>query len=408
MPAETETPPTPNTETPPAPSGPTGIAAMMAQLDQAATSGKPIETKPEVKPEAKPETKPEGTKPEVKPAAKPEVKPSKTPPAEPEMTEADMEKVIKANPKAWRVFEASKKKWQTEKSTLESRIAQIEAKANTTPADDKKLEALNKQLEELRGEAGKYQQELIKRDYSASPEYRRDYIDKANNIYAEAVGFVEQLTVTEGDNERKATKADFDELRAMDLGARIKAAKAKFGDFASEVLGFTRDIDGVKRAAAEAVQRHAENYQKEAANRESMSAKEKADYDNFYKSSLEGVQKNESYGKWFSPDEADPEATQLLNSGYEEIEKVTAELDKLPVDQKAAYSAVFRARAAATPRLILEINRRDSKISELEAELAKYRGTDPGSQAGRGGDGIQPSGAKGIREAAAEFDNIPR
>lgn len=382
---------------------------MMAQLDQAATSGKSIpnpEDPPAPAPDAKPA--PAAAKPPAPPAPKPGDKPAAKPPTEPEMTEADMEKVIKANPKAWRVFEASKKKWQTEKSTLESRIAQIESKANQTPADDKRLEALNKQLEELRGEAGKYQQELIKRDYSASPEYKRDYIDKANSIYEEAVKFVVQLQVAEGEGERVATQADFDELRSLPLGARAKLAKQKFGDYATEVLGFTRDIDGIKRDAAAAIARHAENYQKEAANRETMSAKERADYDNFYKTSLDGIQKNETYGKWFSPDEADPEATELLNSGFSEIEKVTSELDKLPVDQRAAYSAVFRARAAATPRLILEINRRDSKITELETELAKYRGTDPGSEAGKGGDGLQPSGTKGIREAAAEFDNIPR
>jgi hypothetical protein len=400
--ATTEAPTEP--QTPAAPQR-GGIDAMMAQLDSAAASGKPIET-----PKDKPVAAAAPAAP-AKPAATPAPAPAKpaaaAKPPEPEMSEQEMEKVIKANPKAWRVFEAFKKKALTEKTTLEARIRDIESKPAPTAADDQKLTALNKQLEELRGESTKYKQELVKRDYTASDEYKSQYVERVNNVYAEAVAFVQQLRVEDNGTERAATQADFDEIRALPLGARNKAARAKFGEYATDVLGFTRDIDGIRRDATLAVQRHAEAQEKEAQNRESMTAKEKADYDNYYKASLDGVRANEAYGKWFSPDEADPEATKLLTDGFEEIEKVTGQLDKLPMDQRAAYSAVFRARAAATPRLIMEINRRDTKISELETELAKYRDTDPGAET-RGGELTPGSEKKGIREAAAEFDNIPR
>jgi len=409
MPETLDAPVTTTPETPATPQR-GGIDAMMAQLDQAAASGKPVAeaSKPAATtpPPAKPEVAkaPEAAKaPEVKPA--PTTAP-KTP--EPEMSEADMEKVIKANPKAWRVFEASKKKWQTEKSTLEQRIQQIEQKATQTPADDRKLEALNKQLEELRGESTKYKQELVKRDYTASDDYKKNFVEKANSVYAEAVGFVQQLSVTDGDNERKATQADFDEIRSLPLGARRKVANDKFGEYAGDVLQFVRDIDTIKRDATLAVQRHAEQSEKEAAEREAMTSKERQEYDGYYKQSLDGVRSNEAYGKWFSPDEADPEATKLLTDGFDEIEKVTSQLDKLPVDQKAAYSAIYRARAAATPRLILEINRRDTKITELEAELAKYRGTDPGAEHGKGGEQLQGDKPRGIEGASAVYDNAPR
>lgn len=408
MPETLEAPVVAAPETPAAPQR-GGIDAMMAQLDQAAASGKTIgevESKPAP---ATPATKPEAKAPEAPKAPEAKAAPATAPKTpEPEMSEADMEKVIKANPKAWRVFEASKKKWQTEKSTLESRIQQIESKATQTPADDKKLEALNKQLEELRGESSKYKQELVKRDFTASDEYKKNYVEKANTVYAEAVGFVQQLTVNEGESQRKATQADFDEIRSLPLGTRRKVANDKFGDYAGDVLQFVRDIDTIKRDATMAVQRHAEQSEKEAAERETNSARSKQEYDSYYKQSLDGVRSNEAYGKWFSPDEADPEATKLLADGFDEIEKVTSQLDSLPIDQKAAYSAVFRARAAATPRLILEINRANAKNAELEAELAKYRGTDPGSEQGKGGEQLQGEKPRGIAGAASVFDEAPK
>jgi len=389
---------------------------MMAQLDQAAAAGKNIgDTPPAPKtPETPPAAKPEGDKPAATPPPAPAAIKPATPPAAPakpagdEMNETAMEEFLKKHPKPWRVYEASKKKWQTEKQTLESKIAEISNKPAPTAADDKKLEALNKQLEDLRGESSKYKQELVKRDYTQSDEYKKNFVEKVNTIYAEAVGFVEQLRVSTGDGERIATKADFDELRALPLGARRKAAVDKFGEYANDVLSFVRDIDVVKRDANLAVQRHAEQNEKESAERETMTSRQRQEYEGYYNTALDGIKKNEAYGKWFSENPDDPEATQLLKSGYEEIENITAKLDKLPADQQAAYSAVFKARAAAFPRLLLEHNRVLAKQSELEAELAKYRGTDPGSENGAGGDGITPPKRMNSEQAAAAFDEAPR
>jgi hypothetical protein len=389
---------------------------MMAQLDKAAAAGKNVgDTPPTPKtPETPPAAKPEDDKPAATPPAAPAAaKPATTPaspakPAADEMNETAMEEFLKKHPKPWRVYEASKKKWQTEKQSLESRIAEISNKPAPTAADDRKLEALTKQLEEYRGESSKYKQELVKRDYTQSDDYKKNFVEKVNTIYTEAVGFVQQLRVNQGDGERVATQADFDELRALPLGARRKAAVDKFGDYANDVLSFVRDIDVVKRDANLAVQRHAEQNEKESAERETMTAKQRQEYEGYYRSSLEGIQKNESYGKWFSENPDDPEATQLLKSGFEEIDKISAQLDTLPPDQQAAYSAVFKARAAAFPRLLLEHARLLAKQSELEAELAKYRGTDPGAEAGAGGDGLQPTKRMNTDAAAAAFDEAPR
>ena len=380
---------------------------MMAQLDRAAEVGKDLSA-PEEQPEAKPEVKPD-VKPDVKPEAKPDVKPTAKPVAKDDMNEEAMEKFLKQHQKPWKVYDAAKKGWQTKIQTAEAKIKELESRASS-PQNDQRIEALTKQLDELRGESTKYKQELTKRDYTASEDYDKNFRQKATAVYTEAVQFINQLKVPLADGgERAATQSDFDEIRALPLGARRKAANDKFGDYAPDVLNYCRDIDNIRRDADSAVKLHAEKFEKEASERQTMSAKQQQEYDNFYKSSLEGLKTNENYGKWFSESPDDPEASELLKSGFDEIEKVSATINNLPPDQQAAYAAVFKARAAAFPRMMLEYNRASTKVAALEKELAKYRGSAPGA---RGKSGEQPiSDGKprgGISDAAAVFDQIPK
>lgn len=404
-----------------------GISAMMAQLDAAVAAGKTL-SQPSDAP-AKPSTSPASPPPESPssaPVAKEDAPKSdapkpdapqkqKTPTTKPsdEMDEAAMEKFLKQHQKPWRVYEAAKKGWQSKIQAAEATIKELQSKKTSTDAErekyaQQKTELLLKQLEEMKLEAAKAKQELAKRDYTASDEYRKNFVEKATSVYTEAVQFVTQLQVTDGDNERAATQADFDELRLLPLGARRKAAVDKFGDYAADVLSFVRDLDNIKRDAALAQQRHAENYERELAERETMTAKQRQEYDNFYNSALKGIQENAEYGKWFSETPDDPEASEILRAGFEEIEKATAQLDKLPLADQAAYAAVYRARAAAAPRLMLEISRRDQKLAELEAELAKFRGSDPGSKV-KSGDVPPGSDARpmGIEDAVKVYSDIP-
>ncbi len=97
----------------------------------------------------------------------------------------------------------------------------------------------------------------------------------------------------------------------------------------------------------------------------------------------------------------------------DEIKKVMSTLSKLPLDQRAAWNALYMARAAATPRLMLANNRLTAENEALKEELEKIRGTDPGATITQGhqpggGAGAQQRPSGGIDGAAAVFDQIPR
>lgn len=394
----------PSTETSSAaPSGLTGIDALMANMDAAhadMTTGKPP-TKASAPP----------TEAKAAPAAP-------VTPVAPKVEEKATEKVVeprgdeepdwtKAPPKWYKIYEQHKAKTGETVKSLEAKIKALETKPDEQAGDAKKLEAYERQLEELRGETTKYKQQIASLDYTKSDEYKRQYAEPANRVYAEAIALVQRLKVNDGDASRPAVQADFDYIRSLPVEQRRKAATELFGDYAADVVDYTRDIDRIKRDANGAVERHSQEHERTALEREGMTKRQAQEYENLRKSSLENMRANETWGKWFREDPADPEGSKLLADSFSEIEKITSQLDKLPMDQQAAYGAFYHASAAAAPRLMLEVNRLTSKLSAMTAELEKIRGTDPGAvgqqAASPPGDASKP---KGIDGALAAFDNL--
>jgi hypothetical protein len=391
------------------PSKPTGIEALMNQLDGAAAAGKDISSEPKPADPAKPATpKPEEAKPATpKPATPPAAaKPETKPEAKPQ--EVDWSK---APPKWSKIYEEHKSKTNETIRSLEGKIKSLETKPFEQPGDAKKLEAYEKQLAELRAEATDYKTKLVQRDYTQSDEYRRDYVEPAKRIYGDAIAFVTRLKVTDGETERAATQADFDYIRTMPIDVRNKAAKALFGaDNAGDVLDFVKDIDRLRRSADIAAERHAQTHERTALEREGKTKQEKQQHDDYYKASIEGASKHERWGKWLTDDENDPEGTKVFRDGLAKIQEITANMDKLPLDQRAAYSAFHHVLAAAAPRLELANSRLTAENEALKEELEKLRGTDPGAEGKQGVAPASEAAARpvGIEGAVAVFDQAPR
>lgn len=389
-----ETPPPAGDTPPPAePPAGTGIAGLMDQLDRASAPPKPAAKPGDAPPAAKP-----GDKPPVTP-------PAATPPATPPKDEEP--DWTKAPPKWHKIYEGHKQKTAQQIQSLESKIKQLETKPFEQAGDAAKLKAMEQQLEQLKGESTTAKQELARLDFRRSDEYKQRFVAKAASIYERAIPVIEQIQAVDaetGEPLKTTDKAHFDKVRRAPEAEQQELAEKFFGNKAGLVMRYVNAINDVQAEADIATEEHAKQHEVKALERDSTTKKERELYDQNFKAATDALKANPKYGKWFSENPDDPEATELLRQGFEEIEKVTAQLDKLPADQAAAYSAVFRARAAAMPRMVLENNRLIAERDALIEELEKYRGADPGA-AGR--TGVQPpsaGGPKGIAEAAAVFD----
>jgi len=384
-----------------------GIAGMMEQLDRAVAmdSGKPATP-----------TTPSGDPPApaapAKPAdpaapAKPAAKVDPAPPADPAPKPGEEPDWSKAPQKWHKIYEDHKAKTTGTIRSLEEKVKALEGKRVESPGDAAKIAAYEKQIEEIRKESLTAKQRLAEVDYTKSDEYKEKFADRAQRIWTKAVQLVTQLKVTDAEgNQRPATASDFDAIRTAPEHLRAFKARELFGDDIdpNAVTKYVDAIDQVREEADIAVSRHAQAIEQTTAQKAAEARKGQESYQTQYQSALKSIQENPEYGQWFRADENNPEESKLLQDGFDEIEKVTTALADMPPDAQAAYAAVFRARAAAMPRLLVAHNRVKAELEAVKIELSKLRGKDPGNIGKGGGEAPKAEGPQGIAAMAAMFD----
>lgn len=297
-----------------------------------------------------------------------------------DMSEEEMEEVIRTKPKAWRTYESYKKRTGAEIAELKSKIAAAEAKPNPTAADDTKLKALEKQLEELGGQAKTYQQKLAERDFRESEEYKAKFFPRWNKTYNRAYAHVEKLQIlnAEGEPERKATKADFDKLMSVDPAYRRQIAKQMFGeDFAPDLVEMASRLDMIHEEANEAAAEHAANFEKNSKTQAEQTQKQQAEVQQFRQEAQKALETD--YPEDFSPDhyKNEPELHKAITDAYAFVDEMEQNAAQMTPQDRAASVAVLRSWAAGFALKRAQHQAAMKKIEELTAELTKFRGSDP-------------------------------
>ena len=326
-------------------------------------------------------------------------------PAQPDETE-EMEKVVKSNPKAWRVYEGVKKKWHSERDQLNAKIAALEAKPNPTATDDAKVRQMEQRIAEIEAEAKTAKQKLTEYDYRNSEEFQQKYVQQFQKVYQRGAEFTKGLQVLNdlGEPDRAATQQDFDALRSLPLQQRRKAAKDMFGDAAFDVLQFITKLDEIRSEADEAIQSHSQNYEKTRAERQAAEQAEAKAFEGF-KSSIHRDLESK-YPELFSPGhyKDNPEMQQSLVDGYRFVDDVTSNASKMSKEDLASNTAVVRAYAAAFPAMHLRNEQLKAEVEKLKAELAGKAASDPGAARVVTGGTPPKVEAGGIDAIASKFD----
>lgn len=314
--------------------------------------------------------KPEAPKPEAKAQPKPEpAKPAAKPDKSQDKPRDDVAQLRKRKDE----LEAYEKKAKSDLAKLQEENKALAAKRFVTP----EMEA---EIDENKKEIARLKSQIAEASYEHSDEYKAKYVEPWQRILQNTLAIVDQLSTPPDDETgatRKTTSADFQRVFSAPVGEQAEMAQKIFGTNALRILAQIDRLNDLKAQAGEAVKAQREGLDGRRKQFEEFQKQETQKYSTLRESArAELVQK---YPQFFGPDEADPEASEALAGGFAFVDKAAENAENLSVDERAAYAEVIRARAAWFPRGFKQLTKAQEKISSLEAELAKYRDSDPGS-----------------------------
>lgn len=317
-------------------------------------------------------------RPEEVPANEDTPKPAETPPAPKPKKPADFlrDELTRA---------------KTERDQFKAEIEKLKA-----PKEDPEKKTLTEQLESERKRREELETEMRFTNYERSPEYKEKFEKPYQDAWNNGRAWVSKLKVTDADgNTRTATAADFDSLMELSFSDPDRAAGMVgdlFGNKASSVTPYMTRVQEAAQAANQAI----DTYRKEGSEREKHMTETRSKLHKDVSEQWTEHKKPDSIpDKWkpfLTPKEGDDEGNKLLEAGYAKFDEamgLDARNPRLTKEQRAEIlgkTAAQRHLAANGMRLIKQVQARDSKIAELEAELTKFKESEPG-----GGDG-KPDG----------------
>jgi len=355
-------------------------SAISSFADEIVQLSKPVET---ATPETPTDTPKEETGEVVDETPKDTAKPaeSTTPKEKPmsEWTLTEFDAAMKKAPsKAYKIYEAYKKKTEgqlSEAQTLREKVKALEAKPVESPGDSKKIEAYENQIKELNEQNKNYLKTISESDYSKSPEFKKQYLDRYANARKTAIDEIKQLDVAEGESTRQATDTDFDMLMALPLREQRARAKAMFGDTADVFFSHRNTLYSIKQAGMEAIREAADGAEQRTVQKEMQSKEEQRAYSDtlaFEKQSLA-----EKIPGLFGKTE-NKEASEQFDKGIAFAEKILSERNSMSPADRAVHDAVLQMTHAGYRRAVVEMKEMKSQISALKTELENLRGSDPG------------------------------
>ena len=258
----------------------------------------------------------------------------------------------------------------------ESKIKEIESKSGDTSKADLKL------VEEYTTRINKYEETLQELDYSRSDKFQKEYVQPFTQRYTQAVEQITQLQVTSGQDEdgnattRPATKSDFDGLTALPFGQQRALARQLFGPDADVVLSHINRLAEIRTDANNAIEAAKTSGDVRTKEQQLANQKQAQEYEGYLKTFQTELETN--WPDMFTPPKDDQEGADALKAGYEFVDTAIGKASDMTPQDRAAHTAVLRARAAAYPLLEHRLGKIESERDSLLTELKELRGSDPG------------------------------
>jgi hypothetical protein len=366
------------------------------------------------KPAAKAAPEPPAADEEAEPAAEEGAEdPEAEPPAKPAEEEAKLGpdgKPLPADGKPgktspWKLVESYKKT----NTTLQKEIADLRAAA-AKPGELPKeaaekfaaIEARNKELED----------EIRYVNYSKSKEFVDTYQAPYEEAWANALGELRELTITNEDGtSRTATAQDLLALSNMPLGQARATAKAWFGDSADDIMAHRRTIRELSDKQTKALDAAKKNgSQRDEQRTAEMSAKAKARTEEHGRAWQTINAQAQAKYEYLRPAEGQEERNQKLEKAVKFVDEtlglnVNSAKTQEERDQILSRHAAIRNRAIGFSVLKHENSALRAELETLKKELEQFQGSEPtgGEPRGRQNGEAQPDTLDGAVAGMARY-----
>lgn len=279
-----------------------------------------------------------------------------------------------------------------------AQLKELQAKKFWTPE-------LQKRIDETDASKAALERQLYSKNYAESPEFKKLFKDKIDEQATEAVEVIAALKVQSATGEtRDGTHGDMLRLyNAANNTDRRKLAKELFGEDFQEALDAVQPMIATRKAASEAVKSKADSYETEVKQQSEQFQQLNQQMKDFVSKSTESLAT--AMPAIFGASDK-PEEVKMLKKGFEDFDQTSEQLAAMTSESKAATLAAIRAKVAAFGRLKSMVESRDRMLAERDAELAKYRKSDPGNAGEATGATESPKGEGGTAGLSSEWEGL--
>ena len=317
---------------------------------------------------------------------KPDEKVEDKKPEEPEQINLknprDARQAIERRDKTISTLQSERDTAANELKKFQARVAELEGKGSgDAKVLTEQLAAEQKRAKELEGR-------LAEKDYAEDPTFKEKFVEPYRRTVMRAIKDVEELVTTDAEGkERKGTRADFEQLLALPLGAARRLARETFGEDAGTVLRHIERLNEIKEDSQAALDAHRQGYEGKRTAEQAEQTKQRE----LLATSWKLVNDDFAKKPEFAPGE-DAEENASLQKGYEFVDVGYSNQAKMTMNQRLIFDATMRHRVALSHRLEHQVGKLKSQIeavskekSELEQTVKELRDSAPGPGKKAGG-----------------------
>lgn len=287
---------------------------------------------------------------------------------------------------------------------LEKQHAELKSKPPEPQKDDGEKAELAKRFEAAEKRRQELEEEFRYVDYERSAEYREKYQAPYEETCRSALAQVSELKVENEDGTFRAPTAEefWKIVTIPNANDALEAAEEMFGSAskATFVVNWRERVRSQWAAAEKAKEDfRAKGGEIQKQREQQMQQRSKAQTETWNKLNSEAVEK---YPQWFKPEEGDEKGNTLLEKGFALADKAFSGAPGMTPEEAIKVHSAVRNKAAGFDRAVFKLKTAQSRIAELEKQIAEYEASGPSG-------GLDKSGGAGSRGAAkSEMEEAER